>query len=105
MILSQEIPWYRGRVLNPLHLLLNLDPYHSEEHGAKHDATSGMKQLPARSERQSRERHQDMDLEEKQGHVASEAKRKEHGAPSPECDQLPGGAHAAGGEAPPSSVR
>src|SRR5690606_9154063 len=34
-------------------------------------------------ERQSRERHQDIDLEEKQGHVAREAKRKEHGAPSP----------------------
>jgi hypothetical protein len=51
-------------------------------------------------ERQSRERHQDFDLEEKQGHVAREAKRKEHGAPSSEYDQLPGRRPRGGGRSP-----
>ncbi len=35
----------------------------------------------------------------------TETERREHGVPSPGCDQLRGGAHAAGGGAPPSSVR
>jgi len=51
-------------------------------------------------ERQSRERHQDMNLKEKQGDVAREAKRNEHGAPSPEYDQLPGRRPRGGGRSP-----
>ncbi len=51
-------------------------------------------------ERQSRERHQEFDLEEKQGHVAREAKRNEHGAPSPEYNHLPGRAPTRRGAKP-----
>jgi|GEM_PF-5475628 len=67
-------------------LSVNLIRVNSDEHDAKHDARSGMEKLPARSGTTKPGASSGIDLEEKQGHVASEAKRKEHGAPSPEYD-------------------
>jgi len=59
-----------------------------------------MEQLPARSGTTKPGASSGIDLEEKQGHVASEAKRNEHGAPSPEYDLLTGRRPRGGGRSP-----
>jgi len=81
-------------------LSVNLIRINSDEHDAKHDARSGMEQLPARSGTTKPGASSGIDLEEKQGHVASEAKRNEHGAPSPEYDLLTGRRPRGGGRSP-----
>jgi len=92
----------------------------SDEHGAEHDARSGMEQATARSVATRPGASEYLDQEEKQGHGATCSGVEEHrtvrrsGRIRSERSTVPrhqnaihswGGAHAAGGGAPPSSVR
>ena len=92
----------------------------SDEHAAKHGARSGMDQATARSVATKPGASEYLDQEEKQGHGATCSGVEEHrtvrrsGRIRRERSTVPrhldainfrGGAHAAGGVAPPSSVR
>ena len=72
----------------------------SDEHGAEHDARSGRNTAAGEEFTTTPGASEYQDQEEKQGHVAREAKRKEYGAPSPEYDQLPGRRPRGGGRSP-----